>query len=278
MSLRAVAAAILLGASTGPACTSPPKAGHYGGRSVIAGPAKAGHYGGRFVIAGPAEDGHYGGLFATGSASAGHGVQAESIKTRVLVEKVACANDATQTYTLYLPAPYTPQRRWPVLFVFDPRGRGTMAAQIFKDAAERFAWIIASSDNTRSDGPLEPNRRAVAAMWPDVLTRYSVDARRIYIAGFSGGAGVATVVATSTGHVSGIIAAGAPDPGESEKAPPVAWFGAAGRLDFNFLDAKSTDERMLRAGNPRRLEYFDGAHQWIPNAMAMRAAGWKRWR
>ena len=129
-----------------------------------------------------------------------------------------------------------------------------MAAQIFKDAAERFGWIIASSDNTRSDGPWEPNRRAVAAMWPDVLTRYSVDARRIYIAGFSGGAGVATVVATSTGHVSGIIAAGAPDTGESEKAPPVAWFGAAGRLDFNFMDASSTDERMRRAGNPRRLE------------------------
>ena len=231
MSLRAVAAAILLVAAIGPASTSPAEAGHYG-------------------------------------------AQAESIKTGAFVEKVACANDATQTYTLYLPASYTPQRQWPVLFVFDPRGRGTMAAQIFKDAAERFGWIIASSDNTRSDGPWEPNRRSVAAMWPDVLTRYSVDARRIYIAGFSGGAGVATVVATSTGHVSGIIAAGAPDTGESEKAPPVAWFGAAGRLDFNFMDASSTDERMRRAGNPRRLEYFDGVHQWIPNAMAMRAAGW----
>jgi hypothetical protein len=52
-----------------------------------------------------------------------------------------------------------------------------MAARIFKDAAERFGWIIA--DNTRSDGPWESNRRAVAAMWPDALMRYAVDERRI---------------------------------------------------------------------------------------------------
>jgi hypothetical protein len=78
----------------------------------------------------------------------------------------------------------------------------------------------------------------------------------------------------TTGHVAGIIAAGAPDPGESGKTPSVAWFGATGRLDFNFMDAKSTDERMRRAGNARRLEYFDGVHQWIPDTMALRAAGW----
>jgi dienelactone hydrolase len=200
--------------------------------------------------------------------------QPETLQVGTFVEKVASAKDPTQTYTLYLPKAYTPQRRWPLLFVFDPRGRGTMAAEIFKEAAERFGWIIASSDNTRSDGPWEPNRRAILAMWPDVLTRYAVDEKRIYAAGFSGGAGVATVVATTTGHVAGIIAAGAPDPGESEKTPSVAWFGAAGRVDFNFLDAKSTDDRMRRASNPRRLEYFEGGHQWLPRAMAVRAAGW----
>jgi dienelactone hydrolase len=200
--------------------------------------------------------------------------QAETLRAGTFVERVACEKDPTQTYTLYLPKAYTPHRPWPLLFVFDPRGRGMMAAEIFKDAAERFGWIIASSDNTRSDGPWEPNRRAILAMWPDALTRYAVDEKRIYAAGFSGGAGVATVVAATTGHIAGIIAAGAPDPGESEKTPPVAWFGAAGRVDFNFLDAKSTDERMRRAGNRRRLEYFEGGHQWLPRAMAMRAAGW----
>jgi dienelactone hydrolase len=200
--------------------------------------------------------------------------QTPALVTGRFVEKVACESDPTQTYTLYLPSAYSPKRQSPLLFVFDPRGRGMMAASIFKDAAERFGWIIASSDNTRSDGPWEPNRRAIVAMWPDVLGRVSVDPRRIYAAGFSGGAGVAIALAATSGHVAGIVAAGAPDSDAVEKVPAVAWFGSAGRFDFNYLDAKSTDERMRRARNARRLEFFDGPHQWLPPDMAMRAAGW----
>jgi predicted esterase len=193
-----------------------------------------------------------------------------------LVERIACPSDPSQTYTLYLPSGYTPGRRWPLLLVFDPRGRGTHAAALFRDAAERFGWIVASSDNTQSDGEWEPNRRALAAMWPDVRRAYAVDERRIYAAGFSGGAMVAWVLARSAGEgLAGIIAAGAPDPRDGTADPGrLAWFGSAGRLDFNFLEARQLDERMARAGIPHRLEFFDGAHQWLPAELAMRALGW----
>jgi dienelactone hydrolase len=192
-----------------------------------------------------------------------------------LVEKVACPSDPTQTYTLYLPSAYTTERRWPLLLVFDPRGRGTFAADIFREAAERFGWIIASSDNTQSDGPWEPNARALAAMWPDVLRTYAVDPKRIYAAGFSGGASVAWALGRETGAIAGVIASGAPNPGtESPKPVRAAWFGSAGRADFNFLDAKAIDARIAAAANPHRLEYFDGGHQWLPRPVAMRAVGW----
>ena len=151
------------------------------------------------------------------------------------MEKVACPSDPAQTYALYLPSAYTTERRWPLLFVFDPRGRGTFAAEIFRDAAERFGWIIASSDNTQSDGAWEPNARALAAMWPDVLRGYAVDPKRIYAAGFSGGASVAWALGRETGAIAGVIASGAPNPGtESPKPVRFAWFGSAGRADFNF--------------------------------------------
>src|SRR5512143_3793124 len=76
------------------------------------------------------------------------------------VEGVVCPSDPTQTYTLYLPPKYDRSRRWPLLLVFDPRGRGTLAAELFRDSAAAYGWIIVSSDNTRSDGPWEPNARA----------------------------------------------------------------------------------------------------------------------
>ncbi len=192
-----------------------------------------------------------------------------------LVEQVVCPSDPAETYTLYLPRAYTTDRKWPLLFVFDPRGRGTLAAGIFQEAAEAYGWIIASSNNTQSDGEWEPNRRALAAMWPDVTAAYSVDPKRIYAAGFSGGATVAWVLGRATGTLAGVIASGAPDPGDKAPSPVhFAWFGSAGRAGFNYLDAKAIDQWMDKAGNPHRLEYFDGVHQWLPPALAMRAAGW----
>ena len=192
-----------------------------------------------------------------------------------LTDPVACAPDPSQTYALYLPSSYTPERRWPLLLVFDPRSRGAHAAEIFREAAERFGWIVASSNNTMSDGPWEPNQRAVAAMLPDLLARFPIDERRIYGAGFSGGGGVAWALARDSGKLAGIISVGAPEPGsEFGRDPAVAWFGAAGRRDFNFIDARATYERLAKGGAPRRLEFFDGAHQWFDAALATRAAGW----
>jgi predicted esterase len=193
-----------------------------------------------------------------------------------LAERVACPSDPTQTYTLYLPSSYTTDRTWPLLFVFDPRGRGTLAAEVFREAAERHGWIVASSNNTMSDGAWEPNGRALAAMWPDVRRAYAVDERRIYAAGFSGGATVAWVLSrSSNGGLAGIVAAGAPDPRDGSATPgKVAWFGAAGRHDFNFLPARLLDARMAKAGLAHRLEFFDGGHQWLPPDLAMRALSW----
>ena len=193
----------------------------------------------------------------------------------VLVERVACPSDPDQTYTLYLPSAYSAAKKWPLLFVFDPRGRGTQAAAVFKEAAERFGWIIASSNNTSSDGDWEPNRRALAAMWPDVRRTYAVDERRIYAAGFSGGATVAWILAETTGAVAGVIAAGAPDRPDAKLLPKsAAWFATAGRADFNFLDTKRTAARLERAAISNRVEFFDGGHQWMPSGLATRGLAW----
>ncbi len=192
-----------------------------------------------------------------------------------LIEHVACASDRDETYTLYLPSRYDTGRKWPLLLVFDPRGRGTTAAAVFREAAETFGWIIVSSDNTRSDGPWEPNRRALAALWPEVLQTYAVDPSRVYAAGFSGGATVAWVLARASGGIAGIIAAGAPAPEDVSATPGrLPWFGSAGRRDFNFLPARLLDDRMARAGNPHRLEFFEGSHQWFSSQLAQLALGW----
>ena len=193
----------------------------------------------------------------------------------VIVEGMKCRNDPTQTFTLYLPSTYGIERSWPLLYVFDPRGRGTAAAEIFKDAAERYGWIVASSDNTLSDGPTEPNERALQAMWPDVRSRFRVDPKRIYAAGFSGTVVVAMSLAWSSGQIAGVIGSGGRLPPMAREQPvKFPFFGTAGIADFNFLEMKSYDELLSKRGTPRRVEVFDGEHQWLTPELADVALRW----
>ncbi|MEO8277527.1 MAG: hypothetical protein ABI639_15035 [Thermoanaerobaculia bacterium] len=188
---------------------------------------------------------------------------------------IACTSDPTQTFELYLPTAFSPDRRWPLLLVFDPRSRGKASAELFQEAAERYGWMIASSNNTMSDGPVEPNERAFNAMFPDLLRRLPVDRRRIYAAGFSGGAILAWVVGLQTGQLAGVISVGGRPPDGMETLPPrFALWAAAGVADFNHEPTRELDAAAERAGVAHRLEFFPGPHSWFDRAGAGRALRW----
>src|SRR6476661_1118351 len=192
----------------------------------------------------------------------------------ILVEHVRCPADTTQTYTLYLPSAYDTTREWPLLLVFDPGARAARAAEVFRQAAERFGWIVAASENSRN-GPWEPTLRAINAMWPALLGGYAVDERRVYAAGHSGGATVAWLLAHQTGQIAGVIVSGQPNPqSEQAKAKPFAWFGMAGHTDFNLMEVKKIDEQLARTSSPHRMEFFDGGHQWPPPDLIARSFAW----
>ena len=191
-----------------------------------------------------------------------------------LVENVAARTDPTQTYTLFLPKSYDGKRPHPVLLVFDPRGRGTHAAQIFTGAAEEYGWIVISSNQTRSDGSHEPNERAIRALLPE-LGRYAVNVDRVYAAGFSGTAMMAWGVGIATGRLAGVIGVGGRFVPE---VPPAkfnfAHYGFAGERDFNHREMRLVDEALEGRGVPHRFQPFDGEHQWIPPTLAREAFGW----
>jgi len=200
---------------------------------------------------------------------------AERFPTGGVTERVASRTDPTQTYALYLPSAYSPERRWPALLIFDPRGRGTFAAEIFRAAAERYGWLLISSDNTRSDGPWEPNARALTALWPEARERFAVDARRIYAAGFSGGAIAAWLLGEKTGALAGVIASGGRvNPGVSPDTFVFAHYGSAGATDFNYSEMGRVDAILEEKKLPHRLEIFEGAHRWLPPELALEAVEW----
>ncbi|MFL6245919.1 MAG: TPR end-of-group domain-containing protein [Thermoanaerobaculia bacterium] len=191
-----------------------------------------------------------------------------------LVENIASRLDPTQTYTLYLPTTYDSMKQQPLLYVFDPRGRATFAAEIFKDAAEHYGWIVISSNQTRSDDDGVANARAVRALLPE-MNRYAIHPRRIYAAGFSGTAILSCAIGIHTGAFAGVIAVGGR---LAEHTPPAkfsfAHYGFAGDSDFNNREMRAIDEMLEREGKTHRFQQFAGQHQWFPPELAREAIDW----
>lgn len=225
-------------------------------------------------------------LVLAGCAARGSGAAAPAaapaappppLETGRLLSSVPSLADPALSYAVFLPSDYSPARRWPVLFVLDPRGRGAFAAQLFQRAPERHGWIVLSSNDTRSDGEWEPNVRAMKAMLADADARFSIDPRRLYLAGFSGTARGAWALALGMKpNVVGLIVAsgGAPHESPPERGLPFAVYATTGSRDFNHLEMRDLDASLDEVHAAHRLAVFEGEHQWPPPEVASDAVAW----
>jgi dienelactone hydrolase len=198
----------------------------------------------------------------------------EALLGRVL-EKVECVKAPTQSYALYVPSTYAAEKAWPVIFCFDPGARGLEPVQRLQAAAEKFGVIVAGSLNSRN-GPWADNVAAIQAMVGDVGTYLHLDRTRIYTAGLSGGARVATQLALS-GMSKGVIACSAGFPSSEEGIPtkvPFVFFGTAGLEDFNYREMRFLDDELDQRGATHRIVVFDGGHEWAPPELLGEAVEW----
>jgi len=196
---------------------------------------------------------------------------------------VTATEDTTQHYAVYLPSTYDGKRRWPVLFVLDPRGRAREALELFRDGAERTGTIVMSSYDSRSDvSDAQVNTRAINAMLGSAQDRLSIDPHRLYLAGLSGTARAAIAFALELrGTVAGVIGAGAGSGAEAEGLATAAagdstfaYFAATGTDDFNNEEVRALAERLDAAHVVNRLAVFDGPHEWPPASVCGDALDW----
>lgn len=191
-----------------------------------------------------------------------------------IIEKVTAISNPEQSYALFLPPGYRPEKKWPLLYAFDPVGRGSVPLKLFQNAAKEFGFILVGSNNARNGIELDA---IVETLWSDTHQRFAIDERRVYTTGFSGGARVASAVAlNSRGKVAGVIAASA-GPRPNFNALPVnqfTFFGTAGTEDFNFPEMQQLKRKMDEAGVTNRLAIFAGGHEWPPAEICGEAISW----
>ena len=133
-------------------------------------------------------------LFAAAGAAATEPspAQPSEITPGIVHPVIACAQQPGNSYALYLPAGYTPQKKWPIIYAFDPGARGEVPVRLYKDVAEKYGYILAGSNNAQNFDA-QAQSEGTRAMLDDTLQRFSVDMERIYKTGFSGGARMKSV-------------------------------------------------------------------------------------
>ncbi len=193
------------------------------------------------------------------------------------IDSVACAADAGQSYALYLPSAYSCDRRWPIIYCFEPGARGPIPIRLFRAAAEKYGYILACSNNSHN-GPWEPINQALRAVWKDTHERFCIDDARVYSAGHSGGAQVALTFGLFLGRPwAGAIACcgGLPERMPTAALPrDLAVFVTTGLYDFNYWPSRNIVSAVKALGLANRLETFPDGHTWMPGDVAMDAVSW----
>jgi dienelactone hydrolase len=190
---------------------------------------------------------------------------------------VPCLSDPAQTYALYLPSNYSPERYWPIIYAFDPFARGKVPVELYKDAAEKYGYIVAASNNAKN-GPGALEMAAAQAVWEDTHRRFMIDKDRVYTTGLSGGARFATSFALYcyTCSIAGVIAHGATYP--VKEARPAndhfLYYVAVGNEDFNYPEIAALRTRKEEQGAEFKVNIYPGPHQWAPPDVVADAIEW----
>src|ERR1700674_2277488 len=72
------------------------------------------------------------GTFASSFATA-----QQNLQPGIVLPRVASVQHPEQTYALYLASNYAPNKRWPIVYAFDPAARGRLTVDLMKDAVEQ---------------------------------------------------------------------------------------------------------------------------------------------
>lgn len=200
------------------------------------------------------------------------------LQTGKILDTVKCTNKPGESYALYLPTYYIPLKKLPVVYIFDPAARGTVPIGLMKEAAEKYGYIIAASNNSRN-GLFEPQVKSAQAMVEDTHLKLAINDSCLYFAGFSGGARLAAWLAGTCNCSQGVLLNSAGFSGvlqPSSDNNQFAVFTLAGYIDFNYDEMVSLDKTLDTLKYLHFFRRFNGTHQWAPKEYWLEGFAWMK--
>lgn len=187
-------------------------------------------------------------------------------ETGKVMENVKCLKDTTISYSLYLPSGYDTVKALPLLVFFDAEARGRLAVHRLKKVAEKLGFIVAGSNNARNGLDQDRYDYITATTLEDLNYNLAINGKRVYTAGFSGGARQAMLLALKRGDIAGVIGCSAGMPQWDQPLPSNFFYiGMAGFSDFNYGEMVNLKQKLASSSLPHEFIYRDGIHE-MPSA------------
>lgn len=182
-----------------------------------------------------------------------------------VIDTVTCRADAGQSYAAYIPSTGN-KKAWPVIYFFDPHASGSLPLNKYKELASKYGFLLIGSNNSKNGNDWQLTEAIWQILADDTKKRFNIDPRRIYTAGFSGGAKVAGYVALNhPGLVKGVIAngAGLPD-GAAAGNYDFSFTALTGEGDMNMTELVGISAAFDKTNTRHRIIVFNGKHEWAP--------------
>lgn len=198
-----------------------------------------------------------------------------TLKKGIVIDSLKVSDSISETFALFLPKSYSNDTTWPVVFVFEPQGRGKAAAQLFSSGAEEQGYIIIATNNIVVKDSIVNSLEGAYRMMNTAFNFFPFDKNRIYTAGFAEGAEVASAVPAVVSNLRGIISAGGIwlNSDVLNKGNRFSFIGISGYNDYRIYDLEAAVRFFKRNNHPASLYTFNGFHEWPGSQLISRALG-----
>ncbi len=189
--------------------------------------------------------------------------QTELIKEKTVYEPGKIYNQ--NTYCVYLPISYDSTKAFPLIYFFDPQGKGNFPVEKYKVIADSLGIILVGSNATKNGMDWNTANVAANQIFADTKEKFRIDNTKIFTCGFSGGGRIAGNLALQNSNIAGVISCSAGLPVQiSQIRKNLIFAGIAGKEDMNLTEVYDAGEALKNSEIKHLIKYFNGPHEWPP--------------
>ncbi|MDG1572293.1 hypothetical protein OZ410_08200 [Robiginitalea sp. M366] len=184
-----------------------------------------------------------------------------TVRKGLVIDSLGLQDSVGSQLSLFLPSYFTPDRKWPLLFLIESEATRYQSMRHLKNAAEKNGYILASSRMMGSDIPLTQKVLYFSQSVEMVSSLVPLDPSRINVGGYGSGALVATLLPGLLNKIQGVLVLGSATPNWGlmpRTSRRFHFVGIYGQQDYRFLDMLDSETLLDQRKIPNHLLYFDG--------------------